>query len=201
MIRGEDGTLYLLFEYMNGGDVYESIIKKGEAEGRREGGRDVRGMMKQLLEALVCVHGRGLLHRDVKPENLLLQVEKEDEDEEGKEEGVEEGLKEERRNINTRRTTRSSSSSSSTTSSSSSSSSSPSSSGRAPPKPPLLKLADFGLARPILLPSSSSSSPSASSSSSSPLPPSLPQPPLTDYVATRWYRAPELLLHFPSYSW
>jgi serine/threonine protein kinase len=26
------------------------------------------------------------------------------------------------------------------------------------------------------------------------------KPPFTDYVATRWYRAPELLLKFSSYS-
>jgi male germ cell-associated kinase len=42
-----------------------------------------------------------------------------------------------------------------------------------------LKLADFGLAREMV---------SA-------------VPPLTDYVSTRWYRAPEILLKFPAYSW
>jgi male germ cell-associated kinase len=42
-----------------------------------------------------------------------------------------------------------------------------------------LKLADFGLARDMV---------SA-------------VPPLTDYVSTRWYRAPEILLKFPAYSW
>ena len=41
-----------------------------------------------------------------------------------------------------------------------------------------VKLADFGLAREVNS-----------------------QPPLTDYVSTRWYRAPEILLKFPSYSW
>lgn len=42
-----------------------------------------------------------------------------------------------------------------------------------------LKIADFGLAREMV---------SA-------------VPPLTDYVSTRWYRAPEILLKFPAYSW
>jgi len=42
----------------------------------------------------------------------------------------------------------------------------------------LIKIADFGLTREIDS-----------------------QPPYTDYVSTRWYRAPELLLHSTAYSW
>ena len=42
----------------------------------------------------------------------------------------------------------------------------------------LAKIADFGLAREIRS-----------------------QPPYTEYVSTRWYRAPELLLHSRRYSW
>lgn len=41
-----------------------------------------------------------------------------------------------------------------------------------------IKIADFGLTREIDS-----------------------QPPLTDYVSTRWYRAPELLLHSTNYNW
>ena len=40
-----------------------------------------------------------------------------------------------------------------------------------------VKLADFGLARQIRS-----------------------RPPYTDYISTRWYRAPELLLHSTNYS-
>ncbi|XP_072296543.1 uncharacterized protein [Eucyclogobius newberryi] len=43
--------------------------------------------------------------------------------------------------------------------------------------PELVKIADFGLAREIRS-----------------------QPPFTDYVSTRWYRAPEVLLRSPSYN-
>lgn len=42
----------------------------------------------------------------------------------------------------------------------------------------LIKIADFGLTREID-----------------------DQPPFTDYVSTRWYRAPELLLHSKNYNW
>lgn len=44
--------------------------------------------------------------------------------------------------------------------------------------PNSIKIADFGLTREIDS-----------------------QPPYTDYVSTRWYRAPELLLHSTDYSW
>lgn len=42
----------------------------------------------------------------------------------------------------------------------------------------LIKIADFGLTREINS-----------------------QPPFTDYISTRWYRAPELLLHSKNYNW
>ncbi|XP_072889451.1 mitogen-activated protein kinase 7 isoform X1 [Hemitrygon akajei] len=53
-----------------------------------------------------------------------------------------------------------------------------------------LKIGDFGMARALRRGGSSTSS-SASSSQ---------QPFLTEYVATRWYRAPELMLSFPGYG-
>ncbi|XP_062919046.1 mitogen-activated protein kinase 7 isoform X2 [Mobula hypostoma] len=53
-----------------------------------------------------------------------------------------------------------------------------------------LKIGDFGMARALRRGGSSSSSSTASSQ----------QPFLTEYVATRWYRAPELMLSFPGYG-
>lgn len=56
----------------------------------------------------------------------------------------------------------------------------------------VVKIADFGLAR-SLAPSQSSESGTVGASSG-------PSPVLTDYVATRWYRAPEILLGSTSYT-
>ncbi|GFR41400.1 hypothetical protein Agub_g2079 [Astrephomene gubernaculifera] len=83
------------------------------------GGMDrdaVRLIMFQLCSAIAFIHSKGMVYRDIKPENLLV-------DEHG-----------------------------------------------------TVKLCDFGFARYL---------------------PSGPNPHLTDYVATRWYRAPELLLGPP----
>jgi cyclin-dependent kinase-like len=71
------------------------------------------------VKAIDICHKNGIVHRDVKPENLLIQGEKS------------------------------------------------------------LKLCDFGFARPL---------------------PEYSDQSLTDYVATRWYRAPELLLSNPHYG-
>ncbi|TFJ85767.1 hypothetical protein NSK_003271 [Nannochloropsis salina CCMP1776] len=143
--------------------------------------------MRQLLQALACVHERGLIHRDIKPENLLLhrtgregaEVEKRVLEMKGKEGRANEtGAWPKTDSFSTL----------------SKSHSSP------PPRGNTLacakdggtstddesaesfriKLADFGLAR-------------SSHSGSFAL--------LTTYIGTRWYRAPEIIRHSPSYGW
>ena len=79
--------------------------------------RSIANIIRQIAKALECVHSRGLIHRDMKPENVLV--------------------------------TRSG----------------------------CVKLADFGFAK---LNSDAA--------------------PFTDYISTRWYRAPELLLKFARYD-
>jgi protein kinase len=81
---------------------------------------EVRWLMRAVLSGLAHVHARGIMHRDVKPENILLC----------------------------------------------------SADGTA-------KLCDFGQSRATAL---------------------SPARPRTEYVSTRWYRAPELLLHSPTYG-
>ena len=76
----------------------------------------VKSLVYQTLQGLAYMHKHGFFHRDMKPENLMVQGE-------------------------------------------------------------TLKIADFGLAREIRS-----------------------RPPFTDYVSTRWYRAPEILLHSTNYN-
>jgi protein kinase len=78
--------------------------------------KTIKSIIKQSLQGLAYMHKNGFFHRDMKPENLMMQ------------------------------------------------------SGA-------LKIADFGLAREIRS-----------------------KPPFTDYVSTRWYRAPEILLRSTSYN-
>lgn len=63
----EDGRPFFVMEYLEGEDLYE-IIKR---EGRLHWGR-VCVLIRQIMWALEAAHGRGIIHRDVKPANCLV---------------------------------------------------------------------------------------------------------------------------------
>eukprot|EP00298_Acanthocystis_sp_HF-20_P010488 c18882_g1_i2.p1 GENE.c18882_g1_i2~~c18882_g1_i2.p1 ORF type:complete len:369 (+),score=90.47 c18882_g1_i2:14-1120(+) len=112
-----DQDIYLVFEFMET-DLH-AVIKANILEEVHK-----QYVIYQLLKALKYLHSAGILHRDMKPSNLLLNSDC------------------------------------------------------------LMKVADFGLARSI----------------SSLNQDNVANPVLTDYVATRWYRAPEILLGSNRYS-
>ena len=65
---GEDrGLLYLAMRYVHASDLRRVL----EAEGRLEPGRAL-AILDQVAKALDVAHTRGLVHRDVKPANILL---------------------------------------------------------------------------------------------------------------------------------
>jgi len=109
-----DKDVYLTFDYMET-DLH-AVIRAGILEDIHK-----QYVIYQLLKALKYIHSAELLHRDVKPSNLLLNSDCH------------------------------------------------------------LKVCDFGLCRSIAEKQG-------------------PNPVLTDYVATRWYRAPEILLGSTSYT-
>jgi hypothetical protein len=67
---GEDGEigLYLVFEYVEG-----PTLKRRLAEGRLTPGQVAR-LARELGGALSCAHRAGVVHRDVKPENVILST-------------------------------------------------------------------------------------------------------------------------------
>ena len=112
-----DRDIYLVFEFMDT-DLH-AVIRANILEEVHK-----QYIMYQLLKALKYMHTAGMLHRDMKPSNMLLNSDC------------------------------------------------------------LVKVCDFGLARSIASMNASSAS----------------NPVLTDYVATRWYRAPEILLGSTKYT-
>jgi len=112
-----DRDIYLVFEFMDT-DLH-AVIRANILEEVHK-----QYITYQLLKALKYMHSAGMLHRDMKPSNMLLNSDC------------------------------------------------------------LVKVCDFGLARSIQSLSSSHIS----------------NPVLTDYVATRWYRAPEILLGSTKYT-
>ncbi|KAG2188343.1 hypothetical protein INT44_001096 [Umbelopsis vinacea] len=118
---------YFVMEYINGGNMYQLIKCRRDAE--TEFARwEIRSIVYQILSGLAHVHKLGIFHRDMKPENILI-------DNVPRQDG------QHSKNIVT------------------------------------VKIADFGLAREMKS-----------------------RPPYTEYVSTRWYRAPEVLLRSNAYS-
>jgi serine/threonine protein kinase len=62
-----DGTSYLVMEYVEGEDLWQLI----ERDGPLPEPQAVR-VICQVAEALSAAHARGIIHRDVKPDNILL---------------------------------------------------------------------------------------------------------------------------------
>jgi serine/threonine protein kinase len=63
----ENGTAYLVMEFLKGQTLGKRIEKQG-----RLSASEVQGIALKLLEALEVVHGAGMLHRDIKPDNVFL---------------------------------------------------------------------------------------------------------------------------------
>lgn len=63
----EEGDFYLVMEYLEG----ETLLQRIRNEGKLSPHSAV-GIMQQLLSVLQCAHDHGIVHRDVKPENIIL---------------------------------------------------------------------------------------------------------------------------------
>ena len=73
--RLEDGTLYMVLEVLDGVSLFDLIEKEGEIEWRR-----ALHIVRHVLSALACAHEAGIVHRDVKPENVILVDQEDDPD-------------------------------------------------------------------------------------------------------------------------
>ncbi|MCA1847446.1 MAG: Stk1 family PASTA domain-containing Ser/Thr kinase [Actinobacteria bacterium] len=63
----EDGTYYIAMEYLPGGTLKDRIMRKGALPART-----AAAVALQIAEALRCAHERGVIHRDIKPHNILI---------------------------------------------------------------------------------------------------------------------------------
>ena len=65
----QDGMLFFVMDYVTGTDLREILLKHGALEPNR-----AVDLLEQLASALDAAHRRGLVHRDVKPANILITV-------------------------------------------------------------------------------------------------------------------------------
>src|SRR5215212_6741570 len=63
----EDGTYYIAMEYVPGGTLAQRIKREGPIDPR-----EAAGLASRVADALAVAHGRGIIHRDIKPQNVLL---------------------------------------------------------------------------------------------------------------------------------
>lgn len=67
-IGAEQGRIYYAMEFVPGGSLGRRVTEHGSLDERR-----VRLLARGLLEALEAVRGAGLVHRDLKPDNVMLR--------------------------------------------------------------------------------------------------------------------------------
>ena len=66
--RGEeDGRQYIVFEFIDGENLKELVVRKGRLDVR-----DALEIAHEIARGLAFAHESGLIHRDVKPQNVLL---------------------------------------------------------------------------------------------------------------------------------
>jgi eukaryotic-like serine/threonine-protein kinase len=67
--RSEDGSYYIAMEYVPGGTLKERIADEGPLDPG-----EAAGIASQVAEALRAAHERGIVHRDIKPHNVLMNA-------------------------------------------------------------------------------------------------------------------------------
>ena len=65
-VKVTQSDIYLIMEYCNGGSLKKAYYKPFTED-------IVRFLMKQILSAVEYLHGKGIVHRDLKLENILLK--------------------------------------------------------------------------------------------------------------------------------
>jgi len=62
-----DGTLYIAFAFAPGDNLAALLEREGALAPR-----EARHLMLQVLDALACAHAEGVVHRDLKPTNIMV---------------------------------------------------------------------------------------------------------------------------------
>jgi serine/threonine protein kinase len=65
----QDGYLYLVQEFIDGKNLTEYLKEKSKFDEK-----EIRELLSQLLPVLTIIHKEGIIHRDIKPDNIMRRV-------------------------------------------------------------------------------------------------------------------------------
>lgn len=65
--EGPDGTMFIVMQYVEGQNLRDVLRKRG-----RMSPAEAASLARQVCDALSIAHNAGLVHRDVKPQNILI---------------------------------------------------------------------------------------------------------------------------------
>lgn len=68
----QDQRLFLVQDYVEG-KTYRSLIDERKAAGKTFSEAEVLQLLRQLLPVLAHLHSRGIIHRDISPDNIILR--------------------------------------------------------------------------------------------------------------------------------
>ena len=77
-IRQSPNNFYIISEYYNGGGLYDCLRQYKIIYGKPFPENVVQHFMRQIIDALIYLHQRKIIHRDLKLENLLINFESEE---------------------------------------------------------------------------------------------------------------------------
>ena len=63
----DDGNVYLLQQYCNGGQLYKRLKKLGKFSEKA-----VSFIIRNILDAVSYLHSNDIIHRDIKPQNIII---------------------------------------------------------------------------------------------------------------------------------
>ena len=67
-------NIYIIMDYINGGNLSEYLTKYKLKNGHPFSQAMIQYFVKQIVEGLIYIHRKNIIHRDIKLENILLQI-------------------------------------------------------------------------------------------------------------------------------
>ena len=71
-LKRTNNHYYIITEYCNGGDLQKALERHIQKFGKPFSQEIVQHLMKQIISAFKQIHGKQIIHRDIKLENILL---------------------------------------------------------------------------------------------------------------------------------